>query len=224
MQDAGFVRQAFANIAARYVVTNHVLSLGIDILWRKKTARLVQEMQPQWLLDLATGSGDLAREIQAVLPETHILGGDFSPPMMKESQLRGFHHLIAADALHLPVEQGSFDVVTVAFGLRNMADWPRALQQMSRALRPGGHLVVLDFSLPEAELLRPAYVFYLEKIMPKIAGLLTGDTAAFEYLCKSIERFPSGRAMEQLIESNGFSQAWSEPLSLGIATLYWARK
>jgi demethylmenaquinone methyltransferase / 2-methoxy-6-polyprenyl-1,4-benzoquinol methylase len=108
--------------------------------------------------------------------------------------------------------------------LRNMADWPRALQQMSRALRPGGHLVVLDFSLPEAELLRPAYVFYLEKIMPKIAGLLTGDTAAFEYLCKSIERFPSGRAMEQLIESNGFSQAWSEPLSLGIATLYWARK
>jgi demethylmenaquinone methyltransferase / 2-methoxy-6-polyprenyl-1,4-benzoquinol methylase len=224
MQDAGFVRQAFANIAGRYVMTNHVLSLGIDILWRKKTAKLVKQMQPQWILDLATGSGDLAREIQSVLPDTHILGGDFSPPMMRESQLRGFHHLIAADGLQLPVADASFDVVTVAFGLRNMADWSRALREMSRVLRPGGHLVILDFSLPEAELLRPAYVFYLEQVMPKIAGLLTGDQAAFEYLCKSIERFPSGPAMVQLIESNGFTQAWCESLSLGIASLYWARK
>jgi demethylmenaquinone methyltransferase / 2-methoxy-6-polyprenyl-1,4-benzoquinol methylase len=224
MQDAGFVRAAFAGIAKRYVVTNHVLSMGIDILWRKRTARLVRQMQPQWLLDLATGSGDLAREIQSVCPETHILGGDFSPPMMMESQRRGFHQLMVADAMQLPVKDAAFDVVTVAFGLRNMASWPQAIQEMSRVLRPGGHLVVLDFSLPQIPVIRELYGFYLQYIMPKIAGALTGQRGAFEYLCSSISAFPSGRAMEQLIEDNGFQQCWHEPLSLGIASLYWARK
>jgi demethylmenaquinone methyltransferase/2-methoxy-6-polyprenyl-1,4-benzoquinol methylase len=224
MQDAGFVRQAFADIAGRYVVTNHVLSLGIDILWRKDTARLVQSFCPEWVLDLATGSGDLAREVQRASPEAKILGGDFSPPMMVESQERGFHHLIAADAMQLPVQDEAFDVVTVAFGLRNMASWPQALQEMSRVLRPGGHLVVLDFSLPSLPLVRPAYLFYLKHVMPRVAGWLTGKRAAFEYLCSSIEKFPSGKAMEELIQANGFSRTWRKPLSFGIAALYWAQK
>jgi demethylmenaquinone methyltransferase / 2-methoxy-6-polyprenyl-1,4-benzoquinol methylase len=224
MQDAGFVRAAFGKIAGRYVLTNHVLSMGVDILWRKHTAKLVRDMQPAWLLDLATGSGDLAREIQANCPQTHILGGDFSPPMMLESQRRGFRQLIAADGMQLPVQDAAFDVVTVAFGLRNMASWPRALQEMSRVLKPGGHLVVLDFSLPQLPVIRELYGFYLERIMPKIAGALTGQTAAFDYLCKSISSFPSGGKMEELIRANGFQDAWHEELSLGIASLYWARK
>lgn len=224
MQDAGFVRQAFTRIAPRYVLTNHVLSLGIDILWRKATARKVAEQNPQWVLDLATGSGDLAIAIQQACPQAHVLGGDFTPPMMTEAQRSGFRHLIAADGLALPVKDGVFDVVTVAFGLRNMASWPKAIEEMSRVLRPGGHLYVLDFSLPTLPLIRPAYVFYLEKVMPRIAGLLTGHRDAFEYLCQSIERFPSGKSMEAMLTSHGFATAHTRPFSLGIASLYTAVK
>ncbi len=224
MQDAGFVKQAFAGIAKRYVVTNHVLSMGIDVIWRWYTAKLVASYKPTWVLDLATGSGDLAQAIQKACPDAKVLGGDFSPPMMMEAQKRGFHQLIAADGLALPVQDEAFDVVTVAFGLRNMASWPKALQEMSRVLKPGGHLVVLDFSLPRLPVLRPMYVFYLEKVMPKLAGAITGQRAAFEYLCRSIESFPSGKDMEALMKTNGFAEATSRPLSLGIATLYSARK
>jgi demethylmenaquinone methyltransferase/2-methoxy-6-polyprenyl-1,4-benzoquinol methylase len=224
MQDAGFVRQAFTRIAPRYVLTNHVLSLGIDILWRKYTARLIAEQPPAWVLDLATGSGDLAIAVQQACPQAQVLGGDFTPPMMTEAQRSGFHHLIGADALQLPVTDAAFDVVTVAFGLRNMASWPNAIREMARALRPGGRLFVLDFSLPTLPLLRPLYVFYLEKIMPRIAGLLTGHKDAFEYLCQSIERFPSGKAMEAMLIENGFATAETKPLSFGIASLYIATK
>lgn len=224
MQDAGFVRQAFERIAPRYVLTNHVLSLGIDILWRKLTARRVAATRPAWVLDLATGSGDLAIAVQQACPEANIIGGDFTPPMMTEAQRCGFQHLIAADALSLPVQDAAFDVVTVAFGLRNMASWPNAVQEMARVLKPGGHLFVLDFSLPTLPVLRPLYVFYLEKIMPRIAGLLTGHRDAFEYLCQSIERFPSGKDMEALLTANGFSSATTKPLSFGIASLYQATK
>ena len=223
MQDAGFVQKAFARIAPRYVMTNHVLSLGIDILWRKATAARIANLNPQWVLDLATGSGDLAMAVQSACPQAHVLGGDFTPPMMTEAQRSGFHHLIAADALQLPVADASFDVVTVAFGLRNMASWPRAISEMARALRPGGHLFVLDFSLPTLPIVRPMYVFYLEKIMPRIAGLLTGHRDAFEYLCQSIERFPSGKDMEALLTANGFASATTKPLSFGIASLYFAQ-
>ena len=224
MQDAGFVKQAFAGIARRYVLTNHVLSLGIDVLWRKRTAKLVAGLNPAWVLDLATGSGDLAQAIERACPKAQVLGGDFSPPMMAEAQKRGFHHLMTADALSLPVQDAAFDVVTVAFGLRNMASWPDALKEMGRVLKPGGHLVVLDFSLPRLPVIRPFYVFYLEKIMPRLAGAITGQRAAFEYLCRSIESFPSGKDMEALMIANGFAEASSTPLSFGIASLYKARK
>jgi demethylmenaquinone methyltransferase/2-methoxy-6-polyprenyl-1,4-benzoquinol methylase len=205
-------------------MTNHVLSLGIDILWRKETARRVAATQPDWVLDLATGSGDLAMAVQQTCPNANVIGGDFTPPMMTEAQRSGFHQLIAADAMKLPVADSAFDVITVAFGLRNMASWPDAVREMARVLRPGGKLFVLDFSLPTLLLLRPAYVFYLKNIMPRIAGLLTGHRDAFEYLCQSIERFPSGVAMEELLTTNGFSFTNTTPLSFGIASLYEAVK
>lgn len=202
------------------MLANHVLSLGIDVLWRIKTGRLVAEAKPRMILDLATGSGDLARELQKRCPDAKVLGGDFSIPMMRESQSHDFHHLVAADGMNLPFLDGSFDALTVAFGLRNMASWPGALAEMSRVLKTHGRLYVLDFSLPTLPLIRPAYLFYLKNVMPRIAGWITGERAAYEYLCSSVERFPSGRVMEQMILETGFSSVKSHRLSLGIASLY----
>lgn len=222
MQDPGFVRQAFAGIARRYVLANHVLSLGIDVLWRKKTARLVAACRPLKILDLATGSGDLAEVLQQACPEAQVLGADFSVPMMREAQRRKLEALIAADGMNLPFQDGSFDVLTVAFGLRNMASWPEALKEMRRVLKPNGRLFVLDFSLPTLPLIRPAYLFYLKRIMPRIAGWITSERAAYEYLCSSIERFPSGKQMEALMQECGYRRITTHRLSLGIASLYEA--
>ncbi len=224
MQDAGFVRQAFAGIASRYVLANHVLSLGIDCLWRRSTARRIAELQPLRVLDLATGSGDLAQAVQSACPQAKVLGADFSVPMMREAQARHFRSLVAADGLALPFQDGVFDVLTVAFGLRNMASWPAALQEMNRVLRPGGRLFVLDFSIPRIPGIRQMYLFYLKQIMPRIAGWITGKREAYVYLCGSIERFPSGREMEALICANGFVSASTRQLTFGIASLYEAVK
>lgn len=218
------MRQAFAGIASRYVLANHVLSLGIDCLWRRTTAKRIAALQPQRVLDLATGSGDLAQAIQSACPNAKVLGADFSVPMMREAQARHFHALIAADGLALPFQDGVFDVLTVAFGLRNMASWPAALQEMSRVLRPGGTLFVLDFSIPRFPGIRQLYLFYLKRVMPRIAGWITGKREAYEYLCGSIERFPSGKDMASLICANGFKSAAAKPLTFGIASLYEAQK
>ena len=225
-QDAGFVRRAFASIAGRYVLTNHVLSFGIDVLWRQKTARAVADLRPRFVLDLATGSGDLASEIEHLCPaaSTTVIGADFSPPMLRQARRRGLRNLIVADAMNLPFADEVVDVVTVAFGLRNMASWPGGLREMSRVLKPGGTLFVLDFSLPTWQPMRALHLFYLRKVMPRIAGLLTGQRGAYEYLCGSIEKFPAGEAMCRLMKANGFSSAQSESLSLGIASLYRAVK
>jgi len=224
MQDAGFVKQAFAGIARRYVLANHVLSLGIDVLWRRQTARLVALRNPVRILDLATGSGDLAVSLQRACPAAKVLGADFSVPMMREAQHQNLRALVAADGMNLPFQDGSFDVLTVAFGLRNMASWPDALKEMHRVLGPQGTLFVLDFSLPTLPIIRPAYLFYLKRIMPRIAGWITCQREAYEYLCSSIERFPSGGAMEDLMKSCGFRAVKTHRLTLGIASLYEAEK
>jgi demethylmenaquinone methyltransferase / 2-methoxy-6-polyprenyl-1,4-benzoquinol methylase len=224
MQDAGFVRQAFAGIASRYVLANHVLSFGIDVLWRKSTAGQIAKYHPRDLLDLATGSGDLMETIISYCPDTAVIGADFSVPMMREAQNRKLLPLVAADGMKLPFHDATFDAVTVAFGLRNMASWPVALHEMARVLRPGGRLFVLDFSIPSFPGVRQLYLFYLKRIMPRIAGWITGQREAYEYLCGSIERFPSGTAMEKLITENGFATCRTRPLTFGIAALYVAEK
>ncbi len=224
MQDAGYVRQAFAGIARRYVLANHMLSLGIDVLWRRKTARVIASFRPGEVLDLATGSGDLMQTVLAACPEASVLGADFSVPMMREAQHRDLIPLVAADGTNLPFADASFDALTVAFGLRNMASWPLALQEMSRVLRPGGRLLILDFSIPSFPGIRQAYLFYLKRVMPRIAGWITGRREAYEYLCGSIERFPSGPEMEKLVTGNGFITCKTHPLTFGIAALYVAEK
>lgn len=223
-QDASFVRKAFASIASRYVLTNHVLSLGIDVLWRWRTGREVAACQPRQVVDLATGSGDLAAEIQSRCPDAAVLGVDFSQPMLMEARKRGLTQLVVGDGMNLPLQDACADVVTVAFGLRNMASWPDALKEMSRILRPGGHLFVLDFSLPQSGLIRTGHLFYLRHVMPRVAGWLTGEREAYEYLCGTIEAFPSGEKMNAMICENGFVKSDASALSFGIASLYHARK
>jgi demethylmenaquinone methyltransferase / 2-methoxy-6-polyprenyl-1,4-benzoquinol methylase len=218
------VRRAFASIARRYVLTNHVLSFGMDVLWRRKTARAVAALQPGLVLDLATGSGDLAAEIQGRCPQAKVIGADFSLPMLSEARKRGLHNLIVADAMNLPFADATADVVTVAFGLRNMASWAGALREMSRVLRPSGSLFVLDFSLPSWPPMRSLHLFYLRSLMPRVAGALTGQRSAYEYLCGSIEKFPAGTAMCRLMQENGFRSVRHVPLTSGIATLYQASK
>ena len=213
----------FGRIARRYDLANHLLSGGADFLWRRRAAKIVADWQPRDVLDLASGSGDLALAIQRQLPEAKIVAADFSPEMLEIARAKGVRKPVIADALQLPFENASFDAVTVAFGLRNMADWDRALAEMSRVLRDRGHLLVLDFSLP-AGALRPAYRFYLHRCLPILASIVTGQKAAYDYLGGSIEKFPSGAEMLDLIERNGFMNTVAEPLTGGIATIYTAER
>jgi len=221
MQDPTYVKKAFSRIADRYVVTNHVLSLGTDILWRKKVGRMVAAWQPDRILDVATGTGDLALEMQRRCPEAQVTGSDFCPEMLAYAADDGVKETVVADALNMPFADDSYDVLTVAFGLRNMASWPDALKEMRRVLKPGGHLLVLDFSLPTG-ILRGPYRFYLNKVLPKVAGLMTGEGDAYEYLAGTIEQFPSGCDMTGLIESCGFTDAQATPLTFGVASIYTA--
>lgn len=219
MPDAVYVHDAFARIANRYVLTNHVLSGGMDIWWRKIVTSRIRKWAPARLLDVASGTGDLALEIQSQCPNCEVIASDFCAEMLAHAASRGIAKTIVADALKLPFEDQEFDVVTVAFGLRNMADYPAALREMHRVLKPSGRLVILDFSLPDG-ILRGPYRWYLHHILPRLAGLLTGQKDAYEYLGGSIEQFPSGKEMTSLLETCGFSKTLASPITFGVVTIY----
>lgn len=219
MPNATYVHDAFARIADRYVLTNHVLSGGMDIWWRKVVTARIRKWKPARLLDVASGTGDLALEIQDQCPACEVIATDFCAEMLAHASSRGIAKTVVADALKLPFSDQEFDVVTVAFGLRNMADYPAALREMNRVLKPGGRLVILDFSLPEGPLRSP-YRWYLHNVLPRMAGWLTGQKDAYEYLGGSIEQFPSGQAMCELLESCGFSRTDSKPVTFGVVTIY----
>lgn len=221
MPDPAFVHAAFASIAARYVTANHLLSLGTDILWRARAVEKIAEWRPRRLLDVATGTGDLALAVMRALPEAEVLGTDFCRPMLEVARQRGLERILEADALRLPLEDASFDVVTVAFGLRNMDGYGDALREFRRVLCAGGHLLVLDFSMPEGMLAAP-YRFYLHRLLPQMAGWVTGNSAAYDYLGRSIEEFPRGEAFLQLLRESGYQRPTCLPLCAGIASIYTA--
>lgn len=223
MPDPAYVRDAFARIADRYVLTNHVLSCGADLWWRHVVTARIKTWQPARLLDVASGTGDLALKIQQSLPACEVIASDFCAEMLAHAARRGVANTLVADALALPFADGEFDVVSVAFGLRNMADYPQALREMARVLKPGGHLVILDFSLPTG-LLRIPYRFYLHRVLPHLAGWLSGHKDTYQYLGGSIEAFPAGAAMTSLLESCGFRHACRSPLTGGVVTLYQGSK
>ena len=215
------VRRMFSAIAERYDLANHLLSGGMDFLWRRRAARLVAGWDPARTLDLATGSGDLALSLRAACPRSLVVGADFCHPMLREARRKNLPDLVTADAMRLPFAPATFDALTVAFGLRNMESWPGALAEMSRVIRPDGHLLVLDFSVPPAPL-RWLYRPYLHHVLPRVAAFLTDQKSAYDYLGDSIEAFPSGEAMCALITSCGFREATFTPLSGGIVSLYTA--
>ena len=223
MQNPAQVRGIFSRIAARYDLANHLLSGGLDFLWRARAVRIVANWRPRTVLDLATGSGDLALALQKKLPHACIVGADFCLPMLQVAARKGLHPLVAADGTRLPFADNAFDAVTVAFGLRNMESWPGALREMSRVLAPGGHLLILDFSMPRRPLDK-IYRLYLHRVLPFIAGLVTKHRAGYEYLGQSIETFPSGQAMLDLISQNGLTAPQAHPLAAGIVAIYTAQK
>jgi demethylmenaquinone methyltransferase / 2-methoxy-6-polyprenyl-1,4-benzoquinol methylase len=165
----------------------------------------------------------LALALQKKLPDAEITGVDFLPEMLELAQRKGVRQTILADAMKLPFPDASFDCVTIAFGLRNMENWRGALAEMSRVLRRDGHLLVLEFSLPTISIVRTIYRLYLHRCLPLLGSFLTGRKSAYDYLGDSIEEFPSGRAMIDLIEASGFRHAALQPLSYGIATIYTAQ-
>ena len=213
----------FGAIARRYDLANHTLSCGTDFYWRKCAADIVASWRPGKIVDLATGTGDLALALQKKLPDAEVTGVDFVPEMLDLAQRKGVRQTILADAMQLPFSDGSFDCVTIAFGLRNMENWGGALAEMSRVLGRDGHLLVLEFSLPTRPIVRSIYRLYLHRCLPLLGSLLTRKKSAYDYLGDSIEEFPSGRAMIDLIEASGFRHATVQPLSYGIATIYTAQ-
>jgi demethylmenaquinone methyltransferase/2-methoxy-6-polyprenyl-1,4-benzoquinol methylase len=214
----------FRSIARRYDLANHVLSCGIDFYWRRRAANMVAGWRPHKLADLATGTGDLALALQAKLPETDIVAVDFVPEMLELARKKGVRHLLLADAMALPFADASFDCITIAFGLRNLKDLSAALIEMARVLNRNGHLLVLEFSLPATPVLRAAYRFYLHRCLPFLGSFLTQKKSAYDYLGDSIEEFPSGQAMCELMLANGYSSPRFEGLTGGIATIYTAVK
>ena len=223
MPDPTYVRNAFARIADRYVITNHVLSGGMDFWWRHVVTARIMELTPRKLMDVASGTGDLALKIQKEIPDCDVTATDFCAEMLEHAASRGVKKTLVADALDLPFPDDEFDVVTVAFGLRNMGDYELALREMRRVLKPGGHLFILDFSLPQG-ILRGPYRFYLHNVLPKLAGLLTQEKDAYEYLGGSIEQFPAGADMVALLEKNGLTSGTSTPLTFGVVSVYEAVK
>lgn len=232
MPDPVSVNSMFGRIARRYDLANRVLSAGIDIHWRSRLVASVGRSEPKDVLDLATGSGDVAFALARALPVgTPIVGMDFCAPMLDvaEAKKARFPNSATAivfrigDGLAIPAPDGSFDAVTIAFGLRNMADRSRCLSEMRRVLRPGGHLFILEFSQPW-KWVRPVYSFLLAHIVPRVAGILTGDPDAYRYLGDSIEAFPSRDTLLKEIKDSGFASVQAEGMTMGIVALHVAER
>jgi demethylmenaquinone methyltransferase / 2-methoxy-6-polyprenyl-1,4-benzoquinol methylase len=222
----------FGRIAHRYDLANRVLSGGIDIYWRFCLVGAVRDFRPKDVLDLATGSGDVAFALgRGLSADVRVLGMDFCAPMIEEAEAKKIAQpalypnveFMQGDALAMPLADASFDAVTIAFGIRNMADRARCLSEMRRVLRPRGRLFVLEFSKPRPWF-RPLYGLYLRLVVPLVAGALTGDRGAYEYLRGSIAAFPDRDALSGEIRAAGFADVSSAGMTAGIVALHTARK
>jgi demethylmenaquinone methyltransferase / 2-methoxy-6-polyprenyl-1,4-benzoquinol methylase len=227
------VRRMFGEIAGRYDALNHLLSLGIDKYWRWRTVRKARPHGPLPILDLCTGTGDLALAYrQAAGSETSIVGADFCHPMLviaRQKQQRGNLHdrlvFVEADAQQLPFPANTFQIVSVAFGLRNVTDTDRGLVEMTRVCAVGGQVVVLEFSMPRWQPFRSIYGWYFRHVLPRIGQALARNRqSAYNYLPESVGDFPSGDALAERMRRCGLTDVRYYPLTLGVATLYIGRK
>ncbi len=223
------VEQMFDAIAPRYDLLNRVLSLGTDVRWRRQAVKMAGaalDRPPRRILDVATGTADLAVEALKLGPK-EVVGVDIAEAMLAlgraKLRARGLGHRIAlqrGDAEHLEFEDGAFDLALVAFGVRNFEDLGRGLRELRRVLRPGGALVVLEFSLPRAFPMRQLYGFYSSHILPRIGRAVSGDSGAYDYLPASIRAFPDGADFLREMERAGFGDLKEQRLTFGVASLY----
>jgi demethylmenaquinone methyltransferase/2-methoxy-6-polyprenyl-1,4-benzoquinol methylase len=227
------VRKMFGEIAGRYDFLNRLLSLGIDRRWRRKTVKLVPPAGDAPILDVCTGTADLALAYwRATKGSGPIVGTDFCRPMLaiaREKCRRAGAGtqvtLLEADTLCLPLADDTFEIVAVAFGLRNLADTDAGLREMTRVCRPGGRVAVLEFSKPAAWPLGPLYGWYFRHVLPRIGQALARNTqAAYNYLPASVDRFPRFDALAARMEAAGLSGVKYYPLTFGVATLYVGKK
>ena len=232
MPDPFAVNSMFGRIASRYDLANRVLSGGIDIYWRFRLVGAVKRQAPRDILDLATGSGDVAFKLHQRLPSpVKIIGMDFCAPMLEQADAKkaasgGSYpdlEFKLGDALNLPLPDGCVDAVTIAFGIRNTADRPRCLSEIRRVLRPSGRLYILEFSQPWAWV-KPFYLLHLRYIAPRLAGWLTGDKGAYEYLGDSIDRFPGREGLSQELRSAGFTDVKAKAMTFGVVALHSANR
>ena len=219
---ADWVRGMFARVARRYDLANHVLSFNIDRVWRARTVRRVRpilERPGARVLDICCGTGDLtlalARECRAP-----VLGSDFCHPMLVAARRKGAADLFEADALRLPLRAASLDLVTVAFGFRNLANYGAGLAEMRRVLGPGGMAAILEFSDPPNPVFAALYHFYSRRILPLIGGALSGSRDAYTYLPESVRKFPSPEELAEEMRRAGFEQVRYERFTGGVATLH----
>ena len=224
------VATMFDNIAGNYDFLNHFLSLGIDIFWRKRLVRKLQKQKPQNILDVATGTADLAIAMMKIKP-FNVVGIDISNGMLevgrkkiKQQDLEKTIQLQQADSEDLPFEDATFDAVTVSFGARNFENLQKGLSEMARVLKPGGKIYILEFSKPTLFPFKQLYDFYFKFVLPLIGKLLSKDNAAYSYLPESVKAFPHGKELNSIIENCGYTNAKNHPLTMGIAYIYTAQK
>lgn len=222
---ARYVREMFGAIAGRYDRLNHLLSFGIDRRWRAEAVREALAARPRRILDVATGTGDLALAIKARAPQAEVVGLDFAEPMLELARQKAARHeleieLVRGDAQALPFADGSFDAVTVAYGLRNFADRRLGLREMHRVLRPGGRLVVLEFPPPPKSLFGRAFRIYLLNVIPALAGRLSGQPEAYRYLGRSVLDFPAPEALAAMMRAVGFCRVGARLQTFGASALH----
>ena len=230
--DPAAVEATFSSVATRYDLANHWLSGGIDFYWRNRLVNFAKEGNPKDILDLATGSGDVLFALRQGLGEkVNLTGLDFCEPMLEQARkkrsVRGLedriNEFLHGDCLALPFEDNSFDLITIAFGLRNLADRAKGLKEMHRVLRPDGRLIILEFSQPYFWF-RPIYYLYLRGILPWVARWLTGDRDAYLYLGTSIAGFPDRTGLITEVGNSGFKNVSAHALTFSIVALHQGEK
>ena len=221
------VADMFDNIAYRYDFLNRFLSIGIDVQWRKKAIRQLSDLKPKIILDVATGTADVAILAARILQPQKIVGIDISEGMLAFGQkkidklgLGNLIELLNGDSETIKFPDASFDAVTVAFGVRNFQNLEKGLSEIKRVLRPGGKLVILEFSKPKAPGIKQLYNVYMNVVAPNVGKLFSKNRNAYKYLDESIKKFPEGKNFTKILDNIGFKKTFSKSLSFGICTIY----